>query len=136
MNLFNSNPSQRRIITVCLCRESHTFTKQSLVSDIAQTFKILVWFAPSTILMKILLQKLWEKKVEWDKEVPQQVKDKHHSGEVNFHSSRTSPSRCYFRPRGTIASMNSTGSHMLPKKPTQLSCTYELCMTQDLLQSL
>ena len=37
-------------------------TKQLLVSDVAKTFDILGWFYPSIILVKILLQRLWELK--------------------------------------------------------------------------
>lgn len=38
-------------------------TKRTLVSRIARTFDILGWFAPSTIKMKILLQRVWELKL-------------------------------------------------------------------------
>ena len=45
-------------------------TKRFLVSDVAKTYDILGWFAPSVIMIKILLQQLWEQKVGWDEEVP------------------------------------------------------------------
>lgn len=45
-------------------------TKWTLVSRIARTFDILGWFAPSTIKMKILLQRVWELKLGWDEAVP------------------------------------------------------------------
>ena len=47
--------------------------KRNVVSDIAKTFDMLGWLAPSMILMKILFQHLWEIKVEWDEEIPQVV---------------------------------------------------------------
>ena len=47
--------------------------KRNVVSDIAKTFDMLGWLAPSTILIKILFQHLWEIKVEWDEEIPQVV---------------------------------------------------------------
>ena len=39
---------------------NQSLTKRSLASDVAKTFDILGWFAPSTIKAKILLQRLWE----------------------------------------------------------------------------
>ena len=50
-------------------------TKRALVSDIAKTFDALGWFAPTLIQAKILLQRLWERKVEWDQIVPDEIKD-------------------------------------------------------------
>ena len=41
-------------------------TKHSLVSNIAKTYDVLGWFAPSIIKVKILLQRVWESKVDWD----------------------------------------------------------------------
>ena len=50
-------------------------TKRFLVSDVAKTFDILGWFCPSIILIKILLQQLWEQKIDWDDVVPSSIKD-------------------------------------------------------------
>ena len=50
-------------------------TKRFLVSDVAKTFDVLGWFSPSTIMVKVLLQRLWEQKIEWDEEVPLSIKD-------------------------------------------------------------
>ncbi|XP_064405765.1 uncharacterized protein LOC135350852 [Halichondria panicea] len=46
-----------------------TLTKRGLVSDVAKTFDALGWFSPSTIKAKILMQQLWELKVDWDDSV-------------------------------------------------------------------
>ena len=48
-------------------------TKRSLVSDIAKTFDVMGWFAPTIIAMKILLQRLWGRKLNWDEPVPQDI---------------------------------------------------------------
>ena len=48
-------------------------TKRSLISDVAKTFDILGWFAPAIILIKILLQQLWEENIGWDDSVPVHV---------------------------------------------------------------
>ena len=49
-------------------------TKRFLVSDVVGTFDILGWFSPSIILVKILLQRLWEHGIHvhegWDDGVP------------------------------------------------------------------
>ena len=43
-----------------------TLTKCVLVSDVAKTFDALGWFSLSTIKAKILMQQLWELKIDWD----------------------------------------------------------------------
>ena len=50
-----------------------TLTKRGLVSDVAKTFDALGWFSPSTIIAKILMQRLWELKVDWDDSVPENI---------------------------------------------------------------
>ena len=42
----------------------NTLTKRALVSDIARTYDVLGWFAPVIIKAKILLQAVWESKVD------------------------------------------------------------------------
>ena len=51
-------------------------TKRALVSDIARTFDILGWFASTIVLLKILLQRVWELKVGWDDQVPNEIQEK------------------------------------------------------------
>ena len=41
-------------------------TKRVIVSDVAKVFDVLGWLSPVTVKMKILLQRLWEAKVDWD----------------------------------------------------------------------
>ena len=72
-------------------------TKRVLVSDIAKTFDVLGWFSPSVIKVKILLQQLWEQKVEWDDPVPSSI----HDAWLQWRSelpllSNKHISRCYF----------------------------------------
>ena len=72
-------------------------TKRTLVSDITKTFDVLGWFAPAIITVKILLQLVWEEKVEWDEPVPLSIYDTW-SGwrlELAMLSTRHIP-RCYF----------------------------------------
>lgn len=49
-------------------------TKRTLVLDIAKVFNVLGWFAPTTISMKILLQRIWKLKVDWDDPYPERFK--------------------------------------------------------------
>ena len=49
-------------------------TKRVLVSDIAKTFDVLGWFSPTIIKVKILLQQLWELKVDWDDPLPPEIR--------------------------------------------------------------
>ena len=48
-------------------------TKRVIVSDIAKVFDVLGWFSPVIIKMKILLQRIWESKVDWDEPVPDNI---------------------------------------------------------------
>ena len=45
-------------------------TKKTLVSDVEKTFDNLGWFSPTMIVAKILLQRCWEQRIDWDDLVP------------------------------------------------------------------
>ena len=62
-----------------------TPTKRGIISDIARTFDVLGWIAPSVILMKILYQKLWVEKLEWDEEVPMTYQSQHAQWKQQLH---------------------------------------------------
>ena len=72
-------------------------TKRALVSDIAKTYDVLGWFAPTIIKAKILLQRVWESKVNWDDPVPQPIADEWMlwRSQLKSLSQRHIP-RCYF----------------------------------------
>ena len=57
-------------LTVANHPSSKNVTKRMLVSDVVKVFDVLGWFAPATVHMKILLQRLWEQKSDWDDPVP------------------------------------------------------------------
>ena len=61
-------------LTVAEIPHLTVLTKRALVSDIAKTFDVLGWFSPSIIVVKILLQRLWEAGVGWDHPVPQDIR--------------------------------------------------------------
>ena len=61
----------RRLISLPELQMS--LTKCVLVSNIACLFDVLGWCSPAIILMKILLQQLWENNLEWDEPVPKQI---------------------------------------------------------------
>ena len=52
---------------------SKIVTKRLLTSDVAKTFDVLGWFSPTIIKAKVLLQKLWERSIDWDEAVPDDV---------------------------------------------------------------
>lgn len=72
-------------------------TKRLLTSDIAKTFDVLGWFSPSVIKAKILLQKIWERKVDWDEIVPQDLLEvwQRWRSELKLLSNKHLP-RCHF----------------------------------------
>lgn len=45
-------------------------TKRKIISDISRLFDPLGWLAPSIILAKMFIQKLWLAGLEWDQEIP------------------------------------------------------------------
>ena len=59
-----------------LVSSHETLTKSGLVSDIAKTFDVLGWFSPVIVTMKILLQCVWESKVNWNDLVPANVQSR------------------------------------------------------------
>ena len=75
-----------------------TTTKRSIASDIARTFDVLGWLAPATVTMKILFQKLWELRLEWDEEVPPHFQQQHLLWRKQLSLFKDFPfQRCYFR---------------------------------------
>ena len=44
--------------------------KRDVSSSVGRVFDVMGWFAPVTVLFKILLQQLWQSKVEWDEILP------------------------------------------------------------------
>ena len=52
---------------------SEPLTKQVLVSNIARLFDVLGWCSPTTILTKIMLQRLWEHNLTWDEPVLKKI---------------------------------------------------------------
>ena len=47
--------------------------QSQLVSDIAKTNDVLGWFSPVIVTAKILLQHLWEERLQWDDPVPDSI---------------------------------------------------------------
>ena len=74
-----------------------TSTKRGIISDVARTFDVLGWLAPSILPMKVLFQQLWEEKLGWDDPVPDRFRQKHERWRVELPllSSVKLP-RCYF----------------------------------------
>lgn len=48
-------------------------TKRRLVSDIGKFYDVLGWFSPVIIKAKILLQRVWEARIDWDDLIPQPI---------------------------------------------------------------
>jgi len=51
-------------------------TKRRILSDVAKTFDLLGWFAPCTIVVKVMLQDLWKLKLACDDIVPENIAKK------------------------------------------------------------
>ena len=106
---WNANSDQFRL-TIAKLPALNNVTKRLLVSDIAKTFDVLGWFSPSTIKAKILLQRLWEQRVDWDDSVPLSIREAwlHWRSELHLLSEKPIP-RCYFDKSTDIASFELHG---------------------------
>ncbi len=60
-------------ISTSSLKPSEELTKRNLTSDIARTFDVLGWIAPTILLLKLLLQRLWELQLAWDDPVPDSI---------------------------------------------------------------
>ena len=56
---------------------TYTPTKRGLIRDVAKTYDVLGWIAPTVLAMKVLYQSLWKSGHEWDEEVPPSLADHH-----------------------------------------------------------
>ena len=85
-------------------------TKRKLVSEIAKTYDVLGWFAPSIIMVKILLQRVWESKVDWDDPVPLPIEEEWISWRSQLGSLRqVHIPRCYFPKQAQIVTFQLHG---------------------------
>ena len=84
-------------LTIAKLPPVDSLTKRALVSDIAKTFDVLGWFSPTIIKAKILLQQLWQQKVDWDDDVPSPIYDVwlQWRSQLDLLSEKHIP-RCYF----------------------------------------
>ena len=97
-------------ITTAKFSQSDLVTKRILVSDIAKVFDALGWIAPAIVRMKILLQRVWEARIDWDDPVPAELKETWHQWrcELGALVNKDIP-RCYFPQHATIVSLQLHG---------------------------
>ena len=74
-------------------------TKRGLIRDVARTYDVLGWIAPTVLDMKILYQSLWKSGHEWDDPVPSRLAEHHAQWrlELPLLKDKTLP-RCYTLP--------------------------------------
>ncbi len=106
---WNASSDQFRL-TISQLPDLDVVTKRTLVSDIAKTFDVLGWFSPAVITVKILLQRLWELKVDWDDDVPLSVRTvwERWRSELSLLSEKCIP-RSYFPKEACISSLQLHG---------------------------
>ena len=102
--------SDHFLLTVSELSPLDGLTKRILVSDVAKTFDVLGWFSPSTIKVKILLQRLWECKIDWDEPVPVPIRDAwlRWRSELHILSTKLIP-RYYFSKNACVQSVELHG---------------------------
>ena len=89
---------------------SDVATKRTIVSDIAKTYDVLGWFSPTIVKVKILLQRLWEQKVDWDDPVPESIHEvwSQWRDELQLLADHRIP-RCYYPTETKLCSMQLHG---------------------------
>ena len=82
-----------------------TVTKRVIVSDVAKVFDVLGWFSPVIVKMKILLQRLWEIKLDWDDPIPDDIYQvwSQWRSELPLLTTMHVP-RCYFSSKNAVVS--------------------------------
>ena len=106
---WNSTSDYFRL-TVAKLPSTRDLTKRLLVSDVAKTFDVLGWFSPTIIKIKILLQRIWELKIDWDDPLPSEIKDTWLQWriELSILSEKHIP-RCHFPKQSHIVAMELHG---------------------------
>ncbi len=96
---WNSSTDHFRV-TVAELPEYKVITKRILISDVAKTFDVLGWYSPAIIKVKILFQRLWELKLDWDDPVPHHIQRSWSQWRLELPqlSTKLTP-RCHF-PKG------------------------------------
>ena len=90
--------SARDTMSTCLSLpDQFKSTKRGLISDVARTFDVLGWLAPTIVVMKIVYQQVWEEKLEWDTLLPEHYVTQHANWrhELPLLAEHQQP-RCYF----------------------------------------
>ena len=65
-------------ITISAPKHAENLTKRIMLSyksDKSRMFDALGWFAPAIICMKILIELTWEQNVDWDEQIPEDIKE-------------------------------------------------------------
>lgn len=66
-----------------------SFTKRAILSDISKLFDPLGWLSPCIILAKMFMQKLWLVNLDWDVEIPEDLRREWISIRSQFQTSST-----------------------------------------------
>lgn len=101
-------------------------------SDIARTFDVLGWIAPSTVLMKVLFQRLWKLKLSWDEDILSNLQQQHALWKSQLFKNKPF-SRSYSGQHPPFSRQNYTASRMPLRTPTLQPSTFEQCIKKDLL---
>ena len=89
---------------------SYKRTKRGLVSAVYRTYDILGWISPTTLRMKLMIQKLWQNKHGWDTEAPPDAVDLYQKWIDDLPVLRQKTlTRCYFLPQQEVTEVTLHG---------------------------
>ena len=82
-----------------------------MISDVSKIFDVFGWFAPCTVKMKILFQKLWTIRIGWDDPVPEDLLKLWSRWRTELHLLSTKTiHRCMFDRTAQVSSMELHGT--------------------------
>ena len=93
-------------LTISVSPRMNNGTKRALISDVGKVFDVFRWFAPYTVKMKILFQKLWTIRIGWDDSVLEDLLKPWLCWRTDLHllSTKTIPC-CMFNKTAQVSSM-------------------------------
>lgn len=70
---WNNTSDMFKYKVASLPKENQSYTKRQILSESAKLFDPIGWVQPIIIVAKILLQNLWEMKLDWDESLDQEI---------------------------------------------------------------
>ena len=75
--------------------DDREMTKRQMLSDIAESFDALGWLSPVTALLKSMMQRPWQTKIDWDLKLPTEIDASYRTLRKNLQSLTEIKLQCF-----------------------------------------